>query len=198
MSAKQSLFDVHQVREVAPLVASSSLESTSSVGTCNSPTSLLHDVRSSLGSAHGTPTVKFAPLPQINPNRKRSLAPLGASARSRRKRAIQQEGGSLSWSTDPDVPEEDMEDPIVAFAKLVKRAGKTLWRRVRRGSRTENVSYSAEPVLDITSTVHPGEEVVGEEDKRGRRASWSPSAERRKPGQDKTKRMSTSDMHSSQ
>lgn len=213
MSPKQSLFDVHEIHEVAPLTTSSSLDSTSSIGTASSPASLIaessvHDVRSSLGSSHGTPAVKFAPLPQIDPNRKRSLAPVGASARSRRKRVIRQEGGSLLWSVDPDVPEEDMEDPIVAFAKLVKRASKTLWRIVRQGSKAvsqENVSHPAEPVLDISSTVHPGDlelgekgqrvsEDVGGEDKRRHRASWSPVAERRTLSQGMVKRRSTSDM----
>ncbi|KAH0827111.1 hypothetical protein J3R83DRAFT_4799 [Lanmaoa asiatica] len=218
MSLNQSLFDLHElIHEVPALVASSSLDSSSSIGT-GSPTSLIpeslpHDVRSSLSSSHNlshnTPTVKFAPLPPIDPSRKRSLAPLGASARSRRKRVIQQEGGSILWPRD-DVPEEDMEDPIVMFAKFVKRTGKTLWRRVRQRSKAvpqEKVSYSAEPILDIIDrpTVHPSDmalgeeglrvpEVVGEEDKQGRRASWSPSAGRGTPSRDEAKRRSTSDL----
>ena len=211
MSPTQSLLDVHEIYEVPPLVASSSLDSRSSICTASSPTlltpeSLLRDVRLSLGSSHSAPTVKFAPLPQIDPHRKRSLAPLGASARSRRKRDIQQEGGSLSWSADPDVP-DDMEDPIVAFAKFVKKTGKTLWRRMRQGSKavSQEMPYSAEPVLDISSTVQPDDialgekgqlllEVVGGEYKRGRRASWSPLAERRTLSENKWERRNTSDL----
>ncbi|KAG8217785.1 hypothetical protein J3R82DRAFT_5947 [Butyriboletus roseoflavus] len=215
MSLNQTILDVHEIHEVAPLVASSSLDSDSSIGTASSPTllspeSLLHDIRSSLGSSHSAPTVKFAPLPQTGPRRKRSLAPLGVPARSRRRRAIQQEGGSLLWSVDPDVPEEDMEDPIVAFAKFVKRTGKTLWRRVRQSNKAasqENVPYSAEPVLDISSTVHPDDmalgeksqplkEVVGGEDERGRRASWSPWAERRTLSEAKRRNTSDLSLHS--
>ena len=194
MSPNHSPFDVHEVHEGA---ASSLDSSSSSIGTglptLLTPESSLHDAHSSLGSSHDTPTVKFAPLPQIDPNRKRSLAPLGVPVRSRRMRVIQQEGGSLLWSADPDMPEESMEDAIIAFAKLVKKTGKTLWRRMRKGSKAvaqENVACSAEPVLDIRSTVrlgdmglgekgeHVSQAVGGSEDKR-RRASWSPLAERR-------------------
>lgn len=215
MSPNQSVFDVHQVHEVTIIVTTTSPDSTggSSIVT-GSPTSPLpespySDARSSLGSSHGTPTVKFAPLPQIDPNRKRSLAPLGVPARSRRKRVIQEEGGSLLWSADPDVPDENMEDPIIAFAKLVKKTGKTLWRRVRKGSKAvpqENVVYSAEPVLDISTSVRSGDvevedkgegvskEAVDLEDKRWRRASWSPLAERRTLTRGKAQRKSTSDL----
>lgn len=203
--------DVHEIHQVK--VATSSLGSNSSIGT-GSPTLLNPeslDVRSSLGSSHGTPTVKFAPLPQIDPSRKRSLAPLGVSARSRRRRVIQQEAESLLWCTDPDVPEENMEDPLITFAKFVKKTGKTLWRRVRKGSKAvvpqENVPYPAEPVLDIKSTVHPGgimvpgekgervSKAVGGENKRERRASWSPSdSKRRTLSLGEVKRRSTSDL----
>ena len=204
MSPNKSPFDVHEVHKVA----ASSLDSSSSSFGTGSPTFLipaLQDARSSLGSSHGTPTVKFAPLPQIDPNRKRSLAPLGVPGRSRRKLVIQQDSGSLLWSADPDVPEENMEDSIIAFAKLVKKAGKTLWRRMRKGSKAvaqEIVACSAEPVLDIRSTVRPddmmgrGEKgehvskaVCGEGERR--RASWSPLAERRTL---KVQRRSTSDL----
>ncbi|KAG6376411.1 hypothetical protein JVT61DRAFT_2396 [Boletus reticuloceps] len=154
------------------------------------------------------PPVKFAPLPQIDPNRTRSLAPLGVPGRSRRKQVIQQEGRSLLWSTDPDVPEEGMEDPIISFAKFVKRTSKSLWRKVRKGSKPvpqESEPYSPpEPVLDIGSTVclddmapeEKGERVskaVGLEEKRRRRASWSPLAERRTLSRGKARR-STSDL----
>jgi len=210
MSPNPAPFDVHAVYEVAlPVAATSSLESSnSSIGT-GSPASLipeplLHDARASLGSSHGTPTVKFAPLPQIDPNRKRSLAPLGVPAHLRRKQVIQQEGRSLLWSADPEVAAENMEDPIITFAKFVKKTGATLWRRVRKGSKAvpHDVAYSTEPVLDIGSAVGqddmaPGERgehvlvVVGGEDKRGHRVSWSPLGERRTLGRDKVQRRST-------
>lgn len=194
MSPHHSPFDVHEVHEVA---ASSLDSSSSSIGTglptLLTPESSLHDVHSSLGYSHDTPTVKFAPLPQIDPNRKRSLAPLGVPVRSRRMRVVQQEGGLLSWSADLDMPEESMEDSIIAFAKLVKKAGKTLWRRMRKGNKAaaqENMAYSAEPVLDIRSTIRLGDmgleekgehvpQVVGGSEDKRRRASWSPLAERR-------------------
>jgi hypothetical protein len=203
MSPNQSPFDVHETHEVA---ASSLDSSGSSFGTGSHtfliPESSLQDARSS--SSHGTPTVKFAPLPQIDPNRKRSLAPLGVPGRSRRKLVVQEDGGSLFWSADPDVPEENMEDSIIAFAKLVKKTGKTLWRRMRKGNKAvaqEIVVYSAEPVLDIRSTVRPGDMGLGEKGEHvskavcgeggRRRASWSPLAERRTL---KVQRRSTSDL----
>ncbi|KAF8559858.1 hypothetical protein OG21DRAFT_1503080 [Imleria badia] len=210
MSPNQTQFDVHQVHEVTIIVTTTSPDSNSSIVT-DPPTLLLpesscSDARSS-SSSQGTPTVKFAPLPQIDPNRKRSLAPLGVPARSRRKRAIQEDGGSLLWSTDPDVLDENMEDPIIAFAKLVKKTGKTLWRRVRKGSRAvpqEDAVFSAEPVLDISTSVRLGDveveegegvsnEAVGLEDKRWRRASWSSLAERRTLTRE-AQRKSTSDL----
>ena len=157
------------------------LDSKSSVGT-GSHTLLnpeISDVRSSVGSSSpGTPTIKFAPLPQTDPTRKRSLAPLG-SARSRRKRAIQQEAGPLSWSTDPGLPEDILEDPLITFAKFVKKTGRTLWRRVRKAAiSVEDVSYPSEPILDIRSSERGCLSRV-EEDKRRRRATWSPSDKRR-------------------
>jgi hypothetical protein len=75
------------------------------------------------------------------------------------------------------VPEEDVEDPVVSFAKFVKKTGKTLWWKVRKGSKAvpqENVACPAEPVLDIKSSGGEGAQAVGFGDKRGQRASWSP------------------------
>lgn len=209
MSPNPAPPDVREVYEVALLVATaSSLESSSSSIGTGPPASLipepsLQDTRASLGSSHGTPTVKFAPLPHIDPNRKRSLAPLGVPAHLRRKQVIQQEGRSLLWSADLEVPEENMEDPIITFAKFVKKTGATLWRRVRKGSKAvpHDVAYSTEPVLDIGSTVRqddmtPGEKgehvwvVVEGEDRRGHRVSWSPLGERRTLGRDKVQRRS--------
>ncbi|KAF8447649.1 hypothetical protein L210DRAFT_2808590 [Boletus edulis BED1] len=199
MSPNQSPFDVHQVHQVA-IPVTSCPDSGSSIGS-GSPTSL-HDTP----SPHGAPTVKFAPLPQIDPNRTRSLAPLGVPGRSRRKQVIQQEGRSLLWSTDPDVPEEEgMEDPIISFAKFVKKTSKTLWRKVRKSSKPvpqpveseqESETYSPEPVLNIGSTddmvpEEKGERMskaVGLEEKRRRRASWSPLAERRTLSRGKARR----------
>ena len=203
----------YQVHEVAIVVTASSLDSSSSIST-HSPTLIIpesllpHDARSSLGSSHGTPTVKFAPLPQVDPNRKRSLAPLGVPGRTRRKLDIQQEGGSLLWSAGPDEQEESVEDPIILFAKFVKKTGKTLWRKVRKGSKVvpqEDIPCFGEPVLDIKSTSRVADVAVGEkgdrvskavglEDKRGRPASWSPLAERRTLNRCKAQRKSTSDL----
>lgn len=199
MSPNRTIPDVHELHEASTLRPDSNSSTGTASSTLLNPETL--DVRSSLCSSHGTPTVKFAPLPETDPSRKRSLAPLGVSARSRRKQAIQQEG----WCTDPDM-QENMEDPLILFAKFVKKTGKTLWRRVRKSSKavvSEEVSCTAEPVLDIRSPddiMAPGEEsgrvsnVVGGEDNEGRRASWSPPDKRRTLTPGEAKRRSTGDL----
>ncbi|KAG9318751.1 hypothetical protein JVU11DRAFT_850 [Chiua virens] len=195
MSPKQSLSDVHETHQITALEVTASSPDASSFSSTGSPRLLIpeaSDVRSSLGSSHDTPTVKFAPLPQIDPNRKRCLAPLGVS-RTRRKQAIE---------------EGDLEDPIIAFAKLVKKTSKSLWRRVK-GSKHAipgSVSYSDDPVLDIKSAHCPSDVAQGEkslcvsssltgrEGEGKRPASWSPPDERRTFSEDEAKRRSTGDL----
>jgi len=107
--------------------------------------------------------VKFAPLPDVGP-RKRRGAPLGVAARSRmvrRRRSRSVEGGaspqavSSMWTeeeieeqrarlarawekerekrdyyNDVDENGDPVEDPITAFGRLVKVAGKQLWNKM--------------------------------------------------------------------
>ncbi|KAG1723702.1 hypothetical protein EDB19DRAFT_1610003, partial [Suillus lakei] len=79
------------------------------------------------------PTVKFAPLPSPDPNRRRSNLPLGVAARSRRRRPARegrgQQGRSV-WTNDP-AADPLLEDPLITLGKFVKSATKSLWRRVR-------------------------------------------------------------------
>ncbi|OCH92224.1 hypothetical protein OBBRIDRAFT_791459 [Obba rivulosa] len=115
--------------------------------------------------------VRFAPLPAIEPRRRKSSVQLGVAARSRmlRQRRMLREQGELlqahpdavGWGPeedslhpvdrrqeldeDPEMDEEEAEDPLVirrrrrpdpteealaSLGKLVKGAGKSLWRRV--------------------------------------------------------------------
>ncbi|KAG2363411.1 hypothetical protein BDR07DRAFT_1460297 [Suillus spraguei] len=103
------------------------------------------------------PTVKFAPLPSPDPNRKRSTLPLGVAARSRRRhpaREGRQQGRPL-WNYDP-AADPLLEDPLVTFGKFVKSTTKSLWRRVRERNelmnQVEPVQHDQDDVLDIGPT----------------------------------------------
>ncbi|KAG1858065.1 hypothetical protein DFJ58DRAFT_635208, partial [Suillus subalutaceus] len=77
------------------------------------------------------PSVRFAPLPPPDPNRKRSKLPLGVAARSRRRRpARDARQGRSSWTSDP-AADPLLEDPLITLGKFVKNTTKSLWRRVR-------------------------------------------------------------------
>ncbi|KAG1762661.1 hypothetical protein EDD22DRAFT_890778 [Suillus occidentalis] len=98
------------------------------------------------------PTVRFAPLPSPDHNRRRSNLPLGVAARSRRRRSAResrQQGRSL-WTNDP-AADPLLEDPFVTLGKFVKSATKNLWRRVReRNGLVEQVEpLQHDVVLDI-------------------------------------------------
>jgi len=104
--------------------------------------------------------VTFAPLPELAPRKRRSTAPLGMAGRTqlvaRRRRladpaSVEYQGNPM-WTNEEieqqqqiamaegrrrryqhhyvDEDEEEMEDPFVAFGKLVKGAGKSIWRKV--------------------------------------------------------------------
>jgi hypothetical protein len=98
------------------------------------------------------PTVRFAPLPSPDHNRRRSNLPLGVAARSRRRRPARegrQQGRSL-WTNDP-AADPLLEDPLVTLGKFVKSATKSLWRRVReRNGLVDQVEpIQHDVVLDI-------------------------------------------------
>ncbi|KIJ69200.1 hypothetical protein HYDPIDRAFT_24053 [Hydnomerulius pinastri MD-312] len=214
MSSESSFFSEHEVHEIALLatqISSDPLSLNSCVTNSHKllipESSLSSSLRSSTcSSPRCTPTVKFAPLPQTDPTRTRSLAPLGVSARSRRRRAASREGGSVLWATDPDSPEEIMEDPLITFGRFVKNASKHLWRRVRKRStvaqQEKDDSNATQPVIEITAdedwgytrVLESGQkggrmmEIPGGEEKLTRRASWSSSTERRTLDQDDARR----------
>ncbi|KAL4067846.1 hypothetical protein V8B97DRAFT_1940185 [Scleroderma yunnanense] len=150
--------------------------------------------RSSCPFTRRPPTIRFAPLPKVDPSRRRSIPPLGVSPRSRRKYAPQ-EGRSLLWAVDP-IPEETVEDPILVLGRLVKKAGRKMWQRVKMkgtmATTQEKDSAYASDVIDIKPDELSGDtaassdgteehesELHDNDDKQPQRTSWS--AERGTP-----------------
>jgi hypothetical protein len=91
-----------------------------------------------------TMSVKFAPLPEIGPRKRKSNYPLGVAARSQllqqRRENTRAQGTYRQpplWSEDDDerptmhVPEEaEEEDPLEVLGRLIADKSKSLWRRV--------------------------------------------------------------------
>ncbi|TFK36347.1 hypothetical protein BDQ12DRAFT_686771 [Crucibulum laeve] len=117
-----------------------------------SPTGILESATSASSSSLSSHTlsVKFAPLPKLAPRKRRSTTPLGIAARGqmvRRRRGmyeaepvpVQQnpmwteeelEQQRLKQDKMNEKKEGDVEDPFVALGRMMKGAGKTLWRRM--------------------------------------------------------------------
>ncbi|EGN95759.1 hypothetical protein SERLA73DRAFT_186974 [Serpula lacrymans var. lacrymans S7.3] len=138
MSSTSSLNEAHEANDIEPVsihVSSpesqpSSIESSLTLA----PTILITNatsLRSTCSLPQHAMNVKFAALPKTEPRRKRSLAPLGVSARSRRRQQQQQD--SFMWNNDALAQEEEyVEDPFITLGRLVKNASKHLWKRVRK------------------------------------------------------------------
>ncbi|KAJ7766683.1 hypothetical protein B0H16DRAFT_1522206 [Mycena metata] len=101
--------------------------------------------------------VKFAPLPQIAPRKRRSTAPLGIASRGammRRRRAgmpgydmngdplpptpmwtdeeVQRHTQAIIAERNGQTPPRDIDDPFMTLGRLVKGAGKQFWRKVNK------------------------------------------------------------------
>ncbi|KAG6880236.1 hypothetical protein C0992_003002 [Termitomyces sp. T32_za158] len=109
---------------------------------------------SSTSSLEGKLNVKFAPLPELTPRKRRYAAPLGVAARSQmvlqrrqmrgvhhnhpvwteeeleRQRELAMEEGWRRQNQHHLVYEDDEEDPFIVFGRMVKDAGKTILRKV--------------------------------------------------------------------
>ena len=122
---------------------SSSGSTTPALSDDSQPPLAEHTIRYSvsLPTIPSTATVKFAPLPEIGPRRRRSNYPLGVAARSQmlqqRRENTRMYRQPLLWSEDLDerptmhVPEEvEEEDPLEALGRLIANKSKSLWRRV--------------------------------------------------------------------
>ncbi|KAI6045627.1 hypothetical protein EDC04DRAFT_2634081 [Pisolithus marmoratus] len=104
--------------------------------------------RSSCSSTKPSPTVRFAPLPKIDSTRKRSIPPLGVSARARHI-CIAREGQTPLWSIDPS-SEEIGEDPIIVLGRFFKEAGMRMLQKVRKKYAShEKDDHRAINVIDI-------------------------------------------------
>lgn len=152
MSIATRLDDAHEVAtklssEHTPSPASSSIFPSTNFISSNPSRS------STCFSLGHIPTVRFAPLPSPDPNRRRSNLPLGVAARSRRRRPTRegrQQVQSL-WTSDP-AADPLLEDPLITLGKFVKSATKSLWRRVReRNGLVDHVepAIQHDVVLDI-------------------------------------------------
>ncbi|KAJ7163572.1 hypothetical protein C8R43DRAFT_990109 [Mycena crocata] len=117
-----------------------------------------HSLNRRASTSTSSLNVKFAPLPQLAPRKRRSTAPLGIASRAlmmRRRRAgtpgYDMNGDPLPptppmWSEEEverhtqrilaersgQMPprERDIDDPFLTLGKMVKGAGKQLWRKV--------------------------------------------------------------------
>jgi len=134
-SYSERLDNTHEVQENRASELSSehtpSFDSSSTFPT--NPDSSNHCMHSfTCSSLRKSPTVKFAPLPSPDPSRKRSRVPLGVVARSRRPRRVREvdERSPSLWADDP-AADPMLEDPLITLGKLVKSAGKGLWRHIR-------------------------------------------------------------------
>jgi len=164
MSSTSSLNEAHEANDIEPAnvqVSSpqsqpSSIESSLTLA----PTILITNatsLRSTCSLPQSAMNVKFAALPKTAPRRRRSLAPLGVSARSRRRQQQQQD--SFLWTNEAVAQEEEyVEDPFVTLGRLVMNASKNLWKRVRKkekeagdGKGTGELGDASEtgPIVDI-------------------------------------------------
>ncbi|KAK0211259.1 hypothetical protein DFS33DRAFT_1298427 [Desarmillaria ectypa] len=124
-----------------------------------------------------TMNVKFAPLPEMAPRRRRSTAPLGVAARSqlmRRRRAMHGEeappipSGNGMW-TETELEEharrtasqghdrrdtEDFEDPFLALGKMMKGA----WKKMSNSSGGNRAKTSRAVVVSGMTNSMPQQE----------------------------------------
>ncbi|CAL1705776.1 unnamed protein product [Somion occarium] len=110
-----------------------------------------------LSPSSSSSSVTFAPLPEIGPRKRNASLQLGVGARSRmlrNRRIIMQQtalaaeegeelqphhlppdvAATIRWTQgppgDPGMAEDAVEDAFIALGKMMKSAGKGLWRRV--------------------------------------------------------------------
>lgn len=105
-----------------------------------------------------TTSVKFAPLPEIGPRKRRFNYPLGVAARSQ---MLQQRRENQSiyrqpplWS-DHDAPEEEEEeeDPLEVLGRLIADKSKSLWRRVAsKGNSSGKHDAASRDINEQTTT----------------------------------------------
>jgi hypothetical protein len=119
--------------------------------------------------------VKFAPLPELAPRKRRSTVPLGVAARARlmrRRRAGYDENGdplqySPLWTDDdplnrpgPMMDDLGLDDPFIALGRLMRVATRKVWRRVaKKGAHTVDVGADAQGEIVVMHIGRESEEV---------------------------------------
>ncbi|ESK91389.1 hypothetical protein Moror_2736 [Moniliophthora roreri MCA 2997] len=108
--------------------------------------------------------VKFAPLPQLAPRKRKSNTPLGVAARGQMMRQRR----ARMMGENPDAhpqPNEEMEDPFVALGRMVKGAWKKM-SKGKKGAGKENEEVGAVTNTDSNAgpaqvQLHVGEQASG-------------------------------------
>ncbi|KAI0071855.1 hypothetical protein K474DRAFT_489665 [Panus rudis PR-1116 ss-1] len=145
-----------QQQNMSSQSSSSSLTDTS-VETPSPPSILRSSPSFTLSPSSSQTRLSFAPLPEIAPRKRNSSMQLGVAARSRmiqQRRMMMQPQAPMTaeefedeygyspplgydpqiWNDerlrDPGLAEEAVDDAIAAFGRMMKDAGKTLWRKV--------------------------------------------------------------------
>ena len=108
-----------------------------------------------------TTSVKFAPLPEIGPRKRRSKYPLGVAARSQMLQQRRENQGIYKqppiWS-DLDAPEEvEEEDALEVLGRRIADKSKSLWRRVASKSGKHATSGDVNEETVTTTTTHEEE-----------------------------------------
>jgi hypothetical protein len=108
-----------------------------------------------------TTSVKFAPLPEIGPRKRRSKYPLGVAARSQMLQQRRENQGihqQSIWS-DLDAPEEvEEEDSLDVLGRLIADKGKSLWRRIASKENSSGKHATSRDVNGETITTTHEEE----------------------------------------
>ncbi|KAJ7029348.1 hypothetical protein C8F04DRAFT_42124 [Mycena alexandri] len=129
--------------------------------------------------------VKFAPLPQIAPRKRRSTAPLGIASRGammRRRRAgmpgydmngdplpptpmwtdeeVQRHTQAIIAERSGQTPPRDIDDPFMTLGRIMKGAGKQFWRKVNKKPGEVDEKGSGEENLRPGSVVFAERQVL--------------------------------------
>lgn len=115
----------------------------------------------SLPIVPSTTSVKFAPLPEIGPRKRRSNHPVGIAARSQmlQQRNVGTQGIYRKpplWS-DLEAPEEvEEKDPLDVLGRLIADKSKSFWRRVASKGNSLDRHATSSDVNDSkdTTTIH--------------------------------------------
>ena len=129
------------------------------------------------------PSIQFAPLPELEPRRRNTSLQLGVAARSRmlRNRRMMMAQGAYDTSEcevngstqyvirgnqmsvweehrDPGLGDDAVEEAFIALARMVKGAGKTLWRKVSHREIRRNAPHEGENELGENGLGEKGED----------------------------------------